>query len=165
MVIKSVLKFIVAVEITVLFFAGCKQEVKKKSLQVEKTTTNILLTSFFKEGLDSILKENNKNTIIFANNFIKDSLNEYRSNQNNLILFTDTLTFNKILKDSILLKLTIPIYVKSILDRDTSSLLLFKHNKEAIYTVRFKNEMDGKLTFIDNSITYVKFRYALPFNN
>ena len=150
------------------FFFGlvsCKQKKIKETQKGNELNVDLLISYFFSSGMDSILNEPNKNIILIAKNREVNSSLKLTSKHKNYIFLTDTLTFNNVLQDTTKLKLLIPIYVKTQLKDDTVNLMIFKHNKEIIHEILFKNDFNGDFKYIGHSKSFVKFRHKLPFNN
>jgi hypothetical protein len=159
-----VTKKLIILLILALIICSCgRKEIKDNAPSETSISTQELLKKFFELKLDTSFSS--KSIIVIAESAGVHTDPSLYSRNLKQIFFTDTISFNKLVVDSTLSKSILPIYVKSVKEKETHTLLIFLHNQELCYNISFKEDPKNSLIFLSNNIEYLNFKFRQPFNN
>ncbi len=147
-----------------LMICSCSRKEREDNVLSEtRISTQDLLKKFFELKLDTSFSS--KSIIVIAESEGVHADSSLYSRNLKHTFFTDTITFNKLIVDSTLDKNILPIYVKSVKEKEIHTLLIFLHNQEICYNISFKEGPKNSLMFLSNNIEYLNFTFKQPFNN
>lgn len=127
----------------------------------DSITTEKLLAKVVKLNLDSIISELGDKVLVIAKTEEIEFNEIIVSNNNEILLFTDTITFNKILVDSMIKTKVLPVFITKKIGQNDITLTIVLFDKETCYDFIFNKKLD----YMNSSKYYVNFKYKLPFNN
>jgi hypothetical protein len=158
--VKQNIFFLILISINIISCTTNIQDVDSK-IEKKEISSQLLLKMVFEKNLDTSITEVGNKIILIAKNNDLTLSEDLISTNKNYILYTDTITFNKILEDSLFKKRFLPVFTEKRLTNEESIITFVLFDKEICYDFTF----DKNLNHLNTNKYQMNFKYKYPFNN